>query len=366
MAIDLYLPSLPAMALTLHASQFSLQLTLGLYLLSLGVGQLLYGPASDKYGRKPALLVGMVIFLLASIGCANAHSITELLAFRILQGLGAGCGFPVASAILGDCFGAKKLARISSLASMIYALSPIIAPALGGYLQHTVGWRINFYVLAASALILFIAIIFFVKETNQQLNSNALNINSLLLDYGQFFRHRRFIAFMFCLTFSYGISISFNVVGPFLFQVEFKLTPLIYGQLLLLVGLAYCLGAMSNHLWLKCFSMNQILLTACLAVLGISSLLLLSHSITSIMMVTCLAVFATGHIFPNGFAQALGMFPKQLGNASAFIGSGILLTTSLLTYIIAHFHSSSIVFLAYSLISISLLLILSFLLSYRQ
>lgn len=366
MAIDLYLPSLPAMALPLHASQFGLQLTLGLYLLSLGAGQLFYGPASDRYGRKPALLVGLSIFFFASIGCANAHSIHQLLVYRVLQGLGAGCGFPIASAILGDCFDGKKLARISSIASMIYSLSPIVAPALGGYLQHTVGWRINFYVLAASALILFIAIIFLVQETNHSPNGNALKIKSLLLGYGQFFRHRRFLALMFCLTFSYGISIAFNVLGPFLFQVEFKLTPLAYGQLLLLIGLAYCLGALSNHFWLKFFSMNQILLTACIAVLGISNLLLVSHSVLSIITVTCLAVFATGHVFPNGFAQALAMFPKQLGNASAFLGSGILFATSLLTYTIAHSQANSVLFLAYSFVGISLFLLLSFLLSCRQ
>lgn len=344
LAIDLYLPSLPAMAKYMDASNFFLQLTLTVYIFSLGITQLIYGPSSDRFGRKPILMIGTLIFLVGSVACAFAQSITQLLIFRIMQGIGMGCGFTVASAIIGESFEGKMLARMTTFSSMIYSLSPILAPVLGGYIQHYVGWQANFIFMAIFTLLLLLSVYFFIPETNKNLNPQALNLKKLLINYLYMFRSPKFLGYIGALTLAFGVMVTFNVVGPFLMQNVLRVPVITYGQLLLLVGASYFLGTVCNSQLLRFFNVSVLIAMGLLLMLFSSVGLIFSgwldwFSVFSIMLFTCVTIFSAGFVFPNSFAKALEVFPESLGSASAIIGSSGLIGTSIISAIVAHIHS---------------------------
>jgi Arabinose efflux permease len=158
-----------------HTSNEMLQFSLVIYILFLGIAQLIYGPLSDRYGRKPILLFGCTLFFIASLASIFTHSINQFLLLRAIQGLGIGCGFTVASAILADIFTGKKLAQFTSYSAMVYSSSLIFAPVLGGYLQHYLGWQANLLVMAIYALALCVLIKFLLFETRKITNSPSLS-----------------------------------------------------------------------------------------------------------------------------------------------------------------------------------------------
>ena len=341
LVIDIYLPSWPAMTLALHTNESHLQLTLTVYLLSLGLAQLIYGPCSDRYGRKPVLLIGTAIFSIASIIAVFSQSIPQLLILRILQGLGIGCGLSVANAILADIFQGKQLAKLTTYAAMIYSLAPILAPVLGGYLQHYIGWRANFAVMAIYGVGLFFSILLFVFETNSRTIGKTLTLIGVIKNYGSLFSNIHFAGNWLCLPLSYGLMIIFNIVGPFLLQNTLHISPVTYGQLVLLVGISYFVGATLNSQYLKYFTVHQSIIFGLAEMLfaGLGLLiveLLLGLSIFTVIFFTCFAVLGMGFVYPNCFANAMGMYPEKNGLVSAFIGSGILVGVSIISVIVAH------------------------------
>ena len=146
MAIDMYLPSLPTIGASLHATAAQTQATMGAFLSGMAIGQFFYGPASDRIGRKAPVLLGAGVFALASVICANATSIEMLLGARFLQALGACSGAVVARAIVRDLFNHTETARMLSLLTLVMGLAPILAPLLGGFLLTFGGWQANFLV----------------------------------------------------------------------------------------------------------------------------------------------------------------------------------------------------------------------------
>ncbi|WP_423063699.1 MFS transporter [Candidiatus Paracoxiella cheracis] len=242
LAIDLYLPSLPVMLLSMHTSSLLLQLTLTVYIFFLGLSQLIYGPLSDQFGRKPILLMGVLIFSVGSLSAAFSISIYTLLISRAIQGLGMGCGFTIGSAIIVESFSGKELIKMTTYSSMVYSLSPILAPVFGGYIQHYLGWQANFLIMSVLAITLLLAIYVFVPETNRHLKSTALNRKNLINTYAHMIKSIVFLGYIGILTLIFGIMVTFNVVGPFLMQNKFNISALIYGKFLFLVGGSYFLG----------------------------------------------------------------------------------------------------------------------------
>lgn len=371
LAIDLYLPSLPAMVNSLNSSNFYLQLTLTVYILSLGITQLIYGPCSDRFGRKPVLIIGVIIFFIGSIATTFATSIWSLLIFRILQGLGMGCGFTIASAIMGDRFKGPQLARMTTFSSMIYSLSPILAPVLGGYLQYYIGWQANFAFMAIFSLLIFFSTVFFIPETNENLDLGALKFKNLIFNYARMFKNSIFIGNIAALTLAFGIIVTFNIVGPFLLQEVLKVSAVTYGQLLLLVGGAYFIGTFMNSFLLKIFKINTVIFLGLILMLFFSIAIILSgwmnwFTVTSVILFTCLEMFSIGFVFPNCFAKALEVFPKNLGVASSLIGSSGLIGTSLISVIVAHIHSTQEQALGYMFLVQAILAMLFFFFSLKS
>jgi DHA1 family 2-module integral membrane pump EmrD-like MFS transporter len=361
-AIDIYLPSWPAMVHTLHASRQLLQLTLTIYVLFLGIAQLIYGPLSDRFGRRPILLVGITVFFISSFLCIFVDSIRLLLILRALQGLGIGCGFTVASAILADVFKGSQLAKMNSYSSMVYSLSLILAPVIGGYLQYYFGWQANFAVMAIYAVFLFALIYFFVHETKQHKTIVLLSVSNISKNYFILLANMRFMAAVTCLILVYGLMITFSIVGPFLLQENLAVSIVHYSQLLMLTGFAYFLGATLNSRLVKGFGIHRLIVFGLMLMSIATSGLLIATligwvDVASIIICVCLSFVSLGFVYPNCFAYSLDI-SKEKGYASALVGSAILVGVSVISVVIQHYHVNqqfclSITFLLLTLLSIA-------------
>jgi Bcr/CflA subfamily drug resistance transporter len=367
MAIDMYLPSWPSMVHALHSNRFLLQFSLTIYILFLGIAQLIYGPLSDRFGRRPMLLIGISIFFLSSVACMFVDSVYPLLVLRAIQGLGMGCGFAIASAILADVFKGHQLAKMASYSAMVYSTALIFAPAIGGYVQHYLGWQANFAIMAVYALILLVFIYFFIFETRAIKHTGTVSPRSILRKYTALFSNPAFIGCVLCLILAYGAMITFNVVGPFLLQESFHVPVVVYGKLLFLVGLSYFLGATINSRLVSHTTIHVLIILG-LGLMSVSGIGLLLTSVMAyldlsrVIVFVCLAMLSLGLIYPNCFAYALDLSPDK-GYAGAFIGSAILIGASIISVIVSHANSNHERCLSLAFIILSILSILSYLLT---
>jgi len=359
-AIDIYLPSWPSLLNIFDVTRSSLQLTLSIYILFLGMAQLFYGPCSDKFGRKPVLLFGCSLFVLASIAIMFVTSIWQLMLLRAVQGLGIGCGFAVASAILADTFTGKKLAKMTTYSSMIYSLAVIFAPFFGSYLQYYIGWRANFGAMALYGIILVMFIYIFVGETNERLDHEALLPKKITKNYLSLLSNICFSGNVVCISAAYGIMVAFSIISPFLLQTLLHVSVISYGELISLVGLSYFAGTTANSFLLKWLDVKILVIlgfvciffaSGCLAIVGAIGW----FSPLSVTLFTCITIFGIGFVFPNCFSNALEVSPEK-GVSGALIGSVVLIGSSITTFFVVHAQVNSefglsIVYLALAVFS---------------
>jgi DHA1 family bicyclomycin/chloramphenicol resistance-like MFS transporter len=182
-SIDTIFPAFPAISAQLHASPFAMQQTVSVYLIAYALMSLLHGPVSDALGRRRVILVGVVVFTLASVGCALSGSIEALLAFRALQGISAGAGLIVGRAIIRDCFDGVEAQRLMSTVSMIFGIAPAIAPIVGGWVVAVAHWPMIFWLLATFAVLLCAACIAWLPETHPPERRTQLSLHELAATY---------------------------------------------------------------------------------------------------------------------------------------------------------------------------------------
>jgi DHA1 family bicyclomycin/chloramphenicol resistance-like MFS transporter len=191
-SIDTIFPAFPAIEADLHASPFAMQQTISVYMIAYALMSLLHGPLSDALGRRRVILTGVIMFALASVGCALAGSIESLLAFRALQGISAGAGLIVGRAIIRDCFDGVEAQRLMSTVSMIFGIAPAIAPIVGGWVIGFARWPMIFWLLAAFAVALWAACLALLPETHAHEQRMALSLRALGRTYRMIFGDRAF------------------------------------------------------------------------------------------------------------------------------------------------------------------------------
>src|SRR5690349_22179442 len=192
LSTDMYLPAFPDIAKTLNTSVAQVMLSLSSFFVGISAGQLVYGPLLERFGRKKPMYAGLCIYLVASIGCAMATSVNALIIFRLLQALGGCAGMVAARAIVRDLFAVHQNARIFSMLMLVVAVSPIIAPTLGGYITALFGWRYVFTVLIIVNVIILTGVYFLLPESKQPDPNFSLKAGAILNNFTSILRHPQF------------------------------------------------------------------------------------------------------------------------------------------------------------------------------
>lgn len=326
LGIDMYLPSIPDMALSLNATEGAIQLSLMTFFMGLMLGQLAYGPLSDKYGRKPLIGVGMVIFVLGSIGCALAQSVEQLHVLRLIQGLGGSIGMVIAFAIVKDAFSGTGFGQMVALILAVLGLSPVAAPMIGSVLQALDSWRSIFWALAVYGALVLVALSLWLPETRRAADRAQVQLGRTFHNYGRILKDKRFLPFALALCMGQAGFFAYIAGSASVFISEFGLSPT---QFSLLFGVNALGLVAASILTPKMHKRVGVLATfnrmtaAYLAVMAVAVLYLVNGGST--MWVLCTALFAVvtllGFIMPTGSQLAL-MHQRQLsGTASALMGS---------------------------------------------
>jgi DHA1 family bicyclomycin/chloramphenicol resistance-like MFS transporter len=237
-AIDMYLPALPAIGQSLNADISQVQWSLTAFFISIGAGQLLYGPLADMLGRKKPLYFGLALFLAASIGCALATDVQTLIALRFLQGLGAAAGMAIPRAVVRDLHTGTEAARLMSLLMLVFSVSPILAPLVGSAVIALTGWRGVFWAVAIAAVAGLWMMAVFLKETRPPEERIGSSLGSALAGYALLLRDRHFMGLVLIGSFALGGFFVYLANSPFVLIGHYGLTPTQY-------SLAFALNAFS-------------------------------------------------------------------------------------------------------------------------
>jgi DHA1 family bicyclomycin/chloramphenicol resistance-like MFS transporter len=325
LSIDMYLPAFPAIAKDLNTPVSSVMLSLSSFFIGISFGQLIYGPLLERYGRKKPLYAGLFIYALSSIACATTYTVDTLVAFRFFQALGGCVGMVASRAMVRDLFEVKDNAKIFSTLMLVVAVSPIIAPTLGGYLSTYFGWRSIFLVLMAVIILIIAGIYFFLPESKKPDPTYSLKPSSILKSFGSVIRNPQFAMYTFTAAVAYAGLYAYISGSPFVFMVLFNVTEQQYGWIFAIVAAGLIGATQFNTLLLKKFSSQQIVQTA-LFTQTIIGIVLVSTSIFDInelySTVTLIFLFLScqGFIFPNASALSMAPFAHNAGSASALMG----------------------------------------------
>lgn len=322
---DLYLPAFPAIQRDLSASAAELQLSLVSYFVATAVGQLIYGPVADRYGRRLPLLIGFTIALAASVGAALASSIDMLICWRFLQALGASSGMVVARSIARDLGSGPQVARLFSMMALVLGVSPILAPSLGAALLTKFPWHSTFWCLAAISAACLLSICFALRET-LALPNRSNNLAAAFVVYRRLLTNRAYLRTVLTGGCALAGFFAYIAGSP---DVFFGLHHLSAGQYSLLFGLnsVALIGASQLLVPLMARASLERLVSAVTAVYAMLALALLGATLTGVdsLAVTTMLFFlmnaCMGLMFPLISIQAVEHHPDAAGAASALMGA---------------------------------------------
>lgn len=333
LATDIYLPSMPSMALELQQPETKIQLTLTLFLISYGVTQIFAGSVVDSFGRYRVSLVSLGLFMVSFLVTAVTKDIMVIYAMRILQGVLAGFAVVSKRAFFVDVFEGEKRKHYLSVMTIVWSVGPIIAPFIGGYLQKLFGWQSNFYVLAIYSFLLLIFELLFSGETLKV--KKPFVIQFVLKEYDMLFRAKDFFYGMLMCGVSYAMVIFFNLCGAFIIEHEMGYSEVVAGYVSLILGLAWMSGGFLGKFLIDKDFLPKIRL-ANYAQLFLILLMLFSsfylNTIYSLVAFAFVIHVTAGFIFNNYFAYCLGRFPNSAGVAGGLTGGVSYIITSAVSY----------------------------------
>lgn len=323
LSIDIYVPSLPAVATYFHTTKSLAQFSITAYMIGIGIMQLFAGGISDSFGRRKPFLISMAIFIAATSCIPFANNIYVLLLMRFIQGISVAMVVVPIRSIIPDLFTGKDLFKMMTYMTMAWSIGPIVAPAIGGYLQMFFGWKANFYFLLCYSVFAWLLIFKWVPETSK--HRHEFHIPSLFNRYKQMILDPDYISSLSINGLLYSFIILFSVVSPFLIQNVMHYTPAQFGHIALIIGIAWFLGSLTNRFTIEMspdlkstlFFSIMLVIAMLMTILAIIA----KPTLTAIVIPMFLLAWLGGTIFPNNFAQAVALFPNFSGSSNALFGA---------------------------------------------
>lgn len=366
-SIDMYLPGFPAIAEDLGTDDAHVSLTLTTYFIGISVGQLIYGPLLDRFGRKKPLLIGLGIYSLAAIGCALSPDVWWLIGMRLVLALGGCVGMVACSAIIRDHFSANEVARAFSSILLVMGVAPVVAPTLGGVFTEYFGWRSIFVFLFVIAVLLIVVIYFFLGESKGQDKKVSLKIGKIASNYMAVLSNSDFV--LYGLAGSIAMAIMFAYISgiPFILMKLYGVSETTFGWMFGLNAFGFIAGSQINRFLLKRYNLVTLTRRTSFIQLIVTLILLvgvwqfdLSLPVFAGLLFSIL--FLLGFINPNSTALSLEPFASgNVGSASAMNGSFKMGAGAAISALMGVFHNGTVfpmVIMAFVLALVSFLLLL--------
>jgi len=326
LSMDMYLPSLPDIGRALDAPTAQVQLTISSYLFGFAIGQIFYGPVSDRYGRRPVLLAALVLYGAGSIGCALTQSIGALTAMRFVQALGGAGSIVLARAVVRDLYSGARAGRELSLMGSITAFAPIVAPVIGGVLQTLFGWRSSFVLLVIFAAVSWIAAARLLPETLRERTAGPFSLAAMGALYRSVLAHRGFLTHLGILTASFvGLFAWISGASIVMQGASYGLSPVVFGVTFAVGTLGYVIGTTIAARMVMRAGLDRTIGigTMALATGGLAMAAVVALGLTHVgWLVGAMMIYLTGLglALPQAMAGAMTPFPDRAGTASSLMG----------------------------------------------
>lgn len=330
LSIDMYLPSFSEIRHSLPQDGGSVEFTLASFFVGLMLGQLFYGPFSDRFGRKPPLTVGLLLYITASLGAASSQSLEQLVVWQFCQGLGGCAGMVIANAVIRDRTSGRDSARAFSLIVLVMGLAPILAPLAGGAILALWGWRAIFLILASFGGICLVSLHFLLAESHETTHEPPLRLGVVLNNYRGLIANRAFLGFLLTGAFSISAMFSYIAGSPFVLMDLHDIAPGEFGWYFGFNAFGLILASQINARLLRRYAPTKILRLS-LWIPLLASLVLLVGVVAGIALLPLflvaffLVVSSVGFINPNATASALATHGQQAGTAAALLGAAVYL-----------------------------------------
>lgn len=325
-SIDMYLPGFDDIARSLHTNAARVTLSLSSYFVGIAVGQLIYGPLMDRYGRKKPLYAGLGLYIVATAICMQARDINTLIILRFIQAVGS-CGAQVAAmAMVRDLFGARESAKVFSLLLLVVGASPMIAPTVGGYVVVAFGWRTVFLILGIISVVVTLLTIFFLPESYPADRNFSLKPGPIIRNFISVLQIRQFLVSALVEAFAFAGLFAYVSGSPILFMNIFHVDKRTYGWIFAFLSVAFIVLSQFNGSLLRRFTSLQIIRVALMGQVIVSVIFLAGsvagwYGLGSTIALLFLFLTFLGFTYPNAAALSLAPFDKNAGTASSLLGT---------------------------------------------
>jgi MFS family permease len=339
-AMDVYIPSLPDMALQLHTTPAAIQLTLSFFIISYGVSQLIVGGLLDSYGRYWPTMLSMLAFSAASFAIAFAQNINTIYAMRIVQGFTVAVIVVAKRSFFVDVYKGEELKKYTSLFSVIWAIGPIVAPFLGGFFQTTWGWTSNFIFLGLFSVAFFLIEVVIGGESQKQ--AQPFSVRTILSTYGKMVKTPDFTAGMIILGLAYAMILLYGMASPFLIENRLHFDPHVTGYCALFSGVSVMIGGTLSRMLIAKPFVKKLVVASIIQLVSLAALLTLTsfyQSLPTLLLYVFLVHSTGGFIFNNLMSYCLIRFPQYAGKAAGLVGGGFSVVTSVLSSLLVNFLS---------------------------
>ncbi|HEA7229372.1 multidrug effflux MFS transporter [Campylobacter jejuni] len=351
LSTDMYLPALSHVEQSFQTNSFLTQLSIASFFIAFALGQLIYGPLSDIFGRKIPALVGIFFFIVSSLFCVIIDDIYAFIALRFFEALGGCAGVVIARAIVNDLFEIKEAAGIFALMMVFSSLAPMLSPTFGGILLEYFSWHSIFATLFALGILLFLMILFGLKESAPHLKNKKFSHHEAMKSYKFVLSDKRFLVYILCASFALAAMFAYITGSSFVFTQFFSLSEQKFALLFGANALGFVICANINARLVLKYESEKILAKA-LMIMFISTVILLANAffhpnflLFELNIFTSIAML--GFIAPNTTTLAMARFKEHSGTASAVLGTVQFGFAGLISFVVGAINANTPIILAF-------------------